>query len=241
MTHPLLSIDRHVGRDVAERDPVVLLHGFGSSGRADWPHDEWVDPFVAAGRDVFAVDLPGHGSAPPTGGPVALSAVLDELADLVRSAGRHAVIVGYSLGARLAWGLAARADVPVSRLALGGLSPVEPFAAVDVPAARAALAGGPEPADELSRMILRMARSSDGDPASLIDLVDGFAADPFDSSSSAPTVPVLLIAGEEDPMATGGEALVQRLEGGVFRTLPGDHRGVLRSAAFRHAVMEFLG
>jgi pimeloyl-ACP methyl ester carboxylesterase len=56
-------------------------------------------------------------------------------------------VVGYSLGARLAWALAGHPAVAVRRLVLGGLSPMEPFAMVDLPAARTALAGGPAPAD----------------------------------------------------------------------------------------------
>src|SRR5262245_56146157 len=44
--------------------PVVLVHGFASTFEHDWRRNGWVDILEGEGRDVVAVDLPGHGPAP---------------------------------------------------------------------------------------------------------------------------------------------------------------------------------
>lgn len=44
---------------------VVLVHGFASSGSQDWPPARWAEPPARAGREVYVVDLPGHGGSRP--------------------------------------------------------------------------------------------------------------------------------------------------------------------------------
>ncbi len=236
-----MTADLHVRTVAATREqtgpPVLLLHGFCSRGEVDWPDAEWAVPLAAAGRDVIVVDLPGHGASAPLTEPLPTSAALRLLADA--AAGREVDLVGYSLGARLAWDLPAH-GVAVRRLVLGGLSPMEPFGAVDVAVARAALDGGPEPADPLTAMILSMTRLPGNDPVSLLNLVEGFAAEPFDPAAGPPQVPVLLLGGTDDPMAEGIDALASGLADASVVRVPGDHHAALHSPEFHHAVTAFL-
>lgn len=216
--------------------PVLLVHGFLSAGAMDWPEAAWAQPLSAAGRSVIVPDLPAHGdSAPATAGVAGLVNALAALAD-----GGPMDVVGYSLGARLAWSLAARHPGRARRLVLGGLAPFDPFAALDVPAARALLAGGPAPADPLSAMIGGMIAAHARDPLAMLDLVAALGAEPLDPAE-APRCPVLLLAGETDPMMQGVEALANAVPGARLVRVPGDHRGALHAAEFRTEAFAFLG
>ncbi|GAA1025339.1 MULTISPECIES: alpha/beta fold hydrolase [Amycolatopsis] len=218
---------------------MVLIHGFASSATSDWPAEYWADPLAAAGRETIVVHLPGHPGGPKVGAAAEATAarVVDALAEC---AGAEDVdVVGYSLGARLAWDLASHPKVSVRRLVLGGLSPQEPFATVDLGAARAAVQGGPSPDDPLTGAITAMAAA--GDSASLLNLVEGLASEPFDPGAGVPRVPTLFLAGRQDFMAHGIEQLVARVPGARLRQVVGDHRGALVGVELREAVFDFLG
>lgn len=111
--------------------PLVLLHGFAQSA-ASWAQ---AASLLARGRAVYALDLTGHGGSDRPGSPEpyrlsaqgeALLAFLEnvvksggEAADAARSA-RRPVVVGYSMGGRVA--LAALVRAPeVFANCVGGL------------------------------------------------------------------------------------------------------------------------
>ncbi|GAA1344238.1 alpha/beta fold hydrolase [Saccharothrix algeriensis] len=221
--------------------PVVLIHGFAAAGATDWPAERWAGPLAEAGRETVVVHLPGH-----AGGPAVASADEVTTARLLRrlaeGIGQDEVdVVGYSLGARLAWDLAATGALRVRRLVLGGLSPVEPFGAVDLAAARAAVQGGPQPTDMLTGIITSMVSGPGQDAESLLRLVEGLAREPFDPAARAPEAPTLFLAGKEDQMAQGIDQVVARVPGARLEHVPGDHLGALAGDELRTAVFRFLG
>lgn len=230
MTAPL-SVHRRAGIG----RPVVFLHGFASRGIHDWPDSEWGS--VLADRPSLVIDLPAHGDSPALG-TARTSVVLDVLADAVGSA--PVDLVGYSLGARLAWDLTGHPAMDVHRLVLGGLSAGEPFGSVDLTAARSTLTGGPDPADPLTSMILQMVSLPDNRPGELLDLIEGMAAEPFTPDRAAPQMPVLLVGGVDDGMTAGMESLAALLSDGRVLRVPGDHHAALHSPQFREAVAHFL-
>jgi 2-succinyl-6-hydroxy-2,4-cyclohexadiene-1-carboxylate synthase len=94
---------------------VVLLHGFTHTG-ASW------DPVVAALGERYralAPDIRGHGSASDVE-PVSLAAVIGDVAAL---GPRRFMVVGYSMGARLALHIALALPARVGRLVLIGATP----------------------------------------------------------------------------------------------------------------------
>lgn len=222
--------------------PVALIHGFASSSEDDFLATGWVAALHAAGRSAVAIDLPGHGESPALTSPDAAttSAVLNALSTALSAAARGGEIdiIGYSLGGRLAWDLPAR-NPQIRRLVLGGVSPSEPFAAVDAAELAAAL-GGEAPANPLVGMMAGMISAPGRDTASLARLIPGLASDPFTPAAAAPRIPTLLVAGGNDPLTAGSDTLLTELAAGSFTTVPGDHRGALDSPEFRSAAVEFL-
>ena len=76
--------------------PVILLHGWTMRGSV------FGDLCARLGPAARAPDLPGHGDA--KGGEGSLDAAIDMLEAEVASAGPQALVVGWSLGAAVAWG-----------------------------------------------------------------------------------------------------------------------------------------
>jgi len=94
---------------------IVLLHGFTQTGRS------W-EPTVAALGERYralAPDIRGHGTAAGAR-PVDFASVR---ADVLALAPERFALAGYSMGGRLALGLALAAPERVSRLVLVGASP----------------------------------------------------------------------------------------------------------------------
>lgn len=221
------------------RTPVLLLHGFAASAGEDFLATGWPQALASAGHDVHAVDLPGHGDSPAVSGDAAATtAVVAALAAVVDGLATEVDVVGYSLGARLAWELPA-ATHRVRRLVLGGLSPFEPFAAVDAAAVERAAAGA-EATDPLTAMMAGMVSAPGRDTASLVALMASLGSQPFDPAAGGPTVPMLLVAGADDGMTEGLDALAAELPDARLLRVPGDHRGALDSAEFRAAAVDFL-
>ncbi|MFT4011730.1 MAG: alpha/beta fold hydrolase [Nocardioidaceae bacterium] len=99
--------------------PILLLHGFTDSA------DTWrrvLEDLAGRGRRAVAVDMPGHGHAPPLGRPA-----LDDLdafaAAFVRAfaGGERVVLAGNSLGGAVTLRAAADASLPL--LAVAGICP----------------------------------------------------------------------------------------------------------------------
>lgn len=82
------------------RAPVILVHGFAQSSSS------WFDVSerLAEERDVYAIDLVGHGGSavPASAAPYSLRAMADALLNLVELVPGKPVIAGYSMGGRVA-------------------------------------------------------------------------------------------------------------------------------------------
>lgn len=92
---------------------IVLLHGFGQTGRCWGP----LAPALARDHEVVRLDAPGHG------GSSDVEADLPATGRLVAGAGGPAVYLGYSMGARMALHVAVEAPEVVRALVLVGGTP----------------------------------------------------------------------------------------------------------------------
>lgn len=100
----------------SDRHPIVLLHGFMGTAD-DWSN---IGPELGrrTGRPVAAVDLPGHGaSVSLPEGAYSFEGATAGIRDAVFESGlAPAVLVGYSMGGRLAMATACRAPDLVAAL-----------------------------------------------------------------------------------------------------------------------------
>lgn len=222
---------------------VVLLHGFTSRGEQDFPTAKWAGELASRGRETIVVDLPGHGGSPAlTPGGYTTTQVMASLSEAVAHASTDTIdLVGYSLGARLAWDFASVSPKSVNRLVLGGLSAQEPFGAVDAEAAQAFFDGGPAPADPITGMMAQMMSAPGADSASLLSLVVGMGTEPFNPQATPPTVDTLFLAGDNDPMTQGLEEVAGLVADSSFERIPGDHMSALASDEFVNKTFSFLG
>ncbi|MES9606242.1 alpha/beta fold hydrolase [Actinomadura sp. NPDC000929] len=227
----------------ADAPPVLLVHGFGSDGRADWIETGMVGALTAVGRTVLVPDLPGHGESPAPASPdaAAAPAVAAALVSAVDRAGAGTFdVVGYSLGARIAWELPSAAPGRVERSVLGGLSPVEPFSAVDIDAFRRAVREGAECDDPFTGAIAAMVRAQGDRAAGLALCVEGLRATPFEGGPwNAKVLPVFVV-GENDELTRGIGRLAEELGEAELVTVPGAHHEVLGGPHWRVAVLDAL-
>ncbi len=99
----------------ASGEPVVLLHGVGMRIEAWQPQID----FLSRTHRVVAVDLPGHGCSSPLAGQPALGDYVTWFHRFAAELGLPAMnLVGHSMGALIATGVAATAPATLKRVAL---------------------------------------------------------------------------------------------------------------------------
>ena len=110
--------------DEGEGEPIVLVHGFGSTAGTNWVYPGWVSALTKAGRRVVALDNRGHGASSKLYDRAEYS--LDIMAGDVRALMDHlnierADIMGYSLGSRNSCRVALHHPERLRSLIIGGL------------------------------------------------------------------------------------------------------------------------
>lgn len=119
----------YVDRGAAAGQPIVMLHGLSDSYRSF----DLLAPHLRPGVRMIAPSLRGHGDSDRPAGRCSMRAMAADVAalmDLLRAA--PAVIVGHSMGSRVALRLALDHPSHVRKLVLvGGFAPGLPNAALD--------------------------------------------------------------------------------------------------------------
>ncbi|MFB8029819.1 alpha/beta fold hydrolase [Streptomyces sp. NPDC056465] len=227
--------------------PVVLLHGFAANARLNWEGPGVVEALVARGRRVYALDARGHGESdrPHDDTHYGESLMARDVRLLIDRIGEERVhLAGYSMGAVVAL-LAAARDPRISRLVAGGIG----AGAVEVggldtrvmpPELVSAALTAQDAADapERTRAFRVLADTAGGDRLALAAQIRAVHRDalPLDRV----VVPTLVLAGEDDPLATRPEVLASAIAGAELTVLPGDHLTAVRDPGFAEAISSFL-
>jgi len=227
-------------------ETLVLLHGFAGTGRG------W-DPVIGElGRERYtalAPDLRGHGSRAGAR-PVTFEAIT---ADVLADAPERFALGGYSMGGRIALGIALAVPQRISRLVLvattAGIEDAGERAARRAADARLAdaiegegidafadrwlaqplFAGDDEPAQQRARADI--ARNETGGLAAALRGVGTGAMTPLWSRLGELTMPVLVLAGERDVKFTAiGERLTAAIPGAELVIVPGAGHALPRAA-----------
>src|SRR3569623_3454048 len=104
--------------------PILLIHGFASSGEINWVNTGWVESLEKAGWAPITIDNRGHGASRKLYDPKLYFAheMADDAARLLDRLGHETVpVMGYSMGARISAYLALRHPERVTRAVWGGV------------------------------------------------------------------------------------------------------------------------
>jgi pimeloyl-ACP methyl ester carboxylesterase len=210
------------GKDFDPAQPtIVFIHGAGMD------HTVWALQtryFAHHGRNVLALDLPGHGRSAGPGIASIEGMAQCVLAALDAVGAKRASLVGHSMGALTALAAAARAPDRIAGLALLGVAPLMPVHpdllveaasgahnAVDLMVTwavgrQAQLGANAAPGLWLTSGALRLLERAD--PAVLAaDLAACDAYRGTGEAAEAVSCPTLLLLGADDRMAPPGKAI----------------------------------
>ncbi|MYR05538.1 alpha/beta fold hydrolase [Gordonia sp. SID5947] len=234
--------------DAVDGQPVVLQHGFASSGVQNWVATGLVEALVGQGRRVIVVDARGHGQSdkPHDPGHYGEGRMARDLVELFDVLDITAVdLVGYSMGAIVSL-LTAVHDSRIRRLVVGGVGAgVVELGGVDTRVidqrtlAAALRAEDPTSVtDPAARRFRLFADASGNDLRALAAQVEAVntGAVAFDQISVEAAA---VIAGTDDDLARNPGVLANALSADLIR-VPGDHLGAVRSPEFRTAVLHAL-
>jgi pimeloyl-ACP methyl ester carboxylesterase len=229
-----------------EGAPVLLIHGFGSSGQINWVATGWVETLVAAGYRAITVDNRGHGQSQKL-----YSEDLYYAHDMAEDAARllehlgigRAFIIGYSMGARITAFLALNHPEKVAAAVLGGMgmnliNGLEDSEEI-IAALRAAKLA--DVTHATGRQFRIFADHSKSDRLALAACMVSSREPMSEVHVRAIEVPVLVAVGEQDDMAGDPHALADLLENGEAFVIPKrNHMLATGDKAFKQAALEFL-
>ncbi len=234
-------------------EPVLLLHGFASDAHDDWVETGWVEALVAAGFEVIAPDLRGHGRSVKSRDPLdyRLDAFAGDVAALCDHGwgGRRFSLIGYSMGAHVAMSVALAATGRLSSLVLGGMG--ERIAATVGLAPEFADAldaqEGDWPADRpaLPSYTVRFSQHAASRPFNELGVLAACLrgqSSVFDlEGMSRVTAPTLVMVGALDKLAGAAHPVAAHFPRGVGETVPGvNHATALADEHFRTRAVAHL-
>jgi pimeloyl-ACP methyl ester carboxylesterase len=219
-------------------EPVLLVHGFTGNGES-WKKDTIYQDLVNKGFKVIILDLRGNGLSDKPHVPEAYAndAEAKDIMGLLDWLGisKYAVI-GYSRGSIITARLLVK-DKRISRAVMGGIG--VDFTNPDWPRRinfYKALSG--EPSKELEPMVKRIQE------AGLDQLALAYQQKEQPSTSkpelAAVQQQVLVICGEQDADNGSASELAKLMPHSEQASVPGDHGGTVKTAAFSEKVISFL-
>ncbi len=230
-----------------EGPPVLLIHGFASTGRVNWWETGWVKTLTAAGHSVITFDHRGHGASQKL-----YDSALYAAPEMAEDARRlldylgivQADVMGYSMGARVTAFLTLQHSDRVRRAVFAGLAS---RMITGVGGAEAIALGLEAPSkadvsDPGARAFRLFAEHTRSDLKALAACIRSSREKISATDLKGITVPVLVVAGEMDDVAGDVETLVAAIPGAQGVTLPGrNHMNAVGDRGFKDAVIAFLG
>jgi pimeloyl-ACP methyl ester carboxylesterase len=224
-----------------EGSPVVLLHGFAADARLNWHAPGIVDALLSSGRQVVTTDARGHGRSDRPDEPEAYAgaAMARDVSCLLDELGLERVdLVGYSMGSMTALQVSGN-DRRVRSAVLGGVGGAMLRPAIDRQAIAQALAGGDtRSAAPMARAFRRFADGTGADLRALAAIQRAHRAPPPDLSSLS--LPVVVIAGDEDALAGPPAARALAIAGARAAIIKGNHLSAVRDPDFAKLIVAFL-
>jgi len=232
--------------DEGQGEPIVLVHGFGSSKQVNWVQPSWLTTLKGAGRRVIAFDNRGHGQSTKLYDPAEYHTT--KMAEDVRALLDHlgvprADVMGYSMGARIAAFLALAHPDRVRSVVLGGLGS-HLIDGVGLPESIAEALEAPSLADVTDpqgRMFRAFADQTKSDRRALAACIRGSRQVLSREQAASIKTPTLIAIGTKDPIAGSAEGLAAVMPNARALPIPGrDHMLAVGDKVFKAGVLQFL-
>lgn len=242
-----LSDSISIAYDVhGEGQPILLIHGFGSSGKVNWVDTGWVETLTKAGYQAITIDNRGHG-----GSRKLYDARLYYAHDMALDAKRllehlgivQAPVMGYSMGARIAAFLALQHPERVKCLVWGGMGMNLITGLADSEEIISALTAESlaDVEGKTGRQFRIFAEHTGADKAALAACMVSSREPMTEAQVRAIKAPVLVAVGAEDEMAGSPAPLAALLQQGeAFVIERRDHMRATGDPQFKQAALEFL-
>jgi pimeloyl-ACP methyl ester carboxylesterase len=232
--------------DEGEGEPILLIHGFGSTKEINWVGPGWVSTLTRAGRRVIAIDNRGHGASGKLYDRALYEPRLmagDALALLDHLGLRRADVMGYSMGGRIGAYAALAAPERVRSLILGGIG-INLVEGVGLPVTIAEALLAPsldDVTDPTGRMFRAFAEQTRSDRQALAACIYGTRQQLDAEEVARIAVPTLIAVGTRDEIAGDGLKLAALIPWAQAVDIPGrDHMLAVGDKVFKQAVLEFL-
>lgn len=233
-------------RVIGRGSPLVLIHGYSSSGLTNWVASGWVE-LLSSNHTLLIPDLRGHGRSqkPYSIASYSVHALAEDvLAVMDREGFQTAPVFGYSMGGMVALELLLAHPDRVEAAIIGGMGSYFPRARGRFSIERQAAASTAP-----RRTPVELARFLGGyfshfDPIALDRVFRGVfrGNQPVDPARLHEIhVPVLVAAGTRDRFFAPARDLAGAIPGARFLPLPEEgHLSAIRNPVFRGEVAAFL-
>lgn len=248
-SHLLFS---HEGIDLAYResgagDPVILVHGFGSTKETNWEITGWTETLNRAGYRTVAFDHRGHGASSKPHDPALYGdrTMSGDVLGLMDHLGiERALLMGYSMGAYISVTCLERAPERFAGCVLGGIGH-KSLAGGTAHSARIVAALEAEKASDIDDALAKPYRVfADRQKADRVALAAcmRFQRPPFtDRGLEKIAVPVLVATGTDDGGMGDPSAFAALFAQGESVDIPGrDHMRATGDPVFKEAVLAFF-
>lgn len=226
--------------------PILLIHGFASNAFVNWRDTHWVKVLSEAGRQVIAIDNRGHGQSEKLFDPADYSSPLmaDDAKRLLDHLGiAEADVMGYSMGARIAAFLTMNHPSRVRRAVFAGLASrmISGVGGSDEIAAALEAPTRDDVKDPMAQVFRVFAEQTHSDLKALAACIRSTRVKIKPEALAAISIPVLVVAGENDDVAGNVAGLTSIIPGSKGVVLPRrNHMNAVGDRTYKDAVLAFL-
>lgn len=229
-----------------EGRPLLLIHGFASSGAVNWLNTGWTQTLVDAGYQAITIDNRGHGQSQKLYDEDSYYAheMAEDAARLLEHLGiERAGVIGYSMGARISSFLALQHRDKVAALVLGGmgLNLISGLADSDEIITGLRAQNLSDISHPTARQFRIFADHSKADRLALASCMVASREPMAENYVRTIDVPALVAVGEADDMAVEPFGLARLLPRGEAFVIPKrNHMLATGDGKFKQAALEFL-